>query len=268
MGMKSFLQCWANGGGYGGEPSRAEGGPGEEMPGDAPRVRVGGNTAVAGRSRRETRKNWTMEITIIGAGNAGGAIARGATRVGHRVTVTANDPDHARALAEEIGGTAAEDTADAVRGADLVVLAVPYGAVPDVAREIGDAVGGKTVVDATNPLKADGSGLAVTDRSGAEEAAAQLPGARIVKAFNTVLASRQADPVVDGTPLDGFYAGDDDQSKNTVRALLDAIGYRPIDAGPLTASRSLEHLAYLNISLNARGGWAWQSGWKLIGPMG
>lgn len=207
-----------------------------------------------------------MNIAIIGAGHVGSAVARGVVRAGHTVTVTATDPAHARTLADEVGGTAAADAAEAARDADATVLAVPYGALPDVTREIRDAVAGKLVIDATNPLTADGSGLAVTDRSGAEQTADRLPAARVVKAFNTVFASRQADPVIDGTPLDGFYAGDDEQAKHTVRDLLAAIGYRPIDAGPLSAARALEHLAFLNISLNARNGWPWQSGWKLLGP--
>jgi NADPH-dependent F420 reductase len=207
-----------------------------------------------------------MRITIIGAGNVGRAVARAAARAGHTVTLTATDPAHAQAVADEVGGTAAPTLVDATREADVIVLAVPYGAVADVARELRDTAAGKVVIDVTNPLKPDYSGLAVSDRSGAEEIADQLSGARVVKAFNTVFASKQADPMVDGTPLDGLYAGDDDQAKNTVRDLLAAIGFRPVDAGPLSAARSLEHMAFLNISLNARNGWSWQSAWKLVGP--
>jgi predicted dinucleotide-binding enzyme len=209
-----------------------------------------------------------MNIAIIGAGNVGGALARAAVRAGHQVTISATDKNHARVLAEEVGGTAADSAADAAQGAELVILAVPYGAVPDVCRVLRDAGAGKVVVDATNPIKADFSGLAVTDRSGAEEIATQLPGASVVKTFNTVLASRQAEPTVDGVSLDGFYAGDDEEAKATVRDLLAGMGFRPIDAGPLAAARYLEHLAYLNISLNARLGWPWQSAWKLLGPTG
>ncbi|MFE2508333.1 NADPH-dependent F420 reductase [Streptomyces naganishii] len=219
-----------------------------------------------GRLTPPQARSPAVHIAIIGAGNVGGAVARGVVRAGHTVTVSATDTAHARALADEVGGTAAAGTAEAAREADATVLAVPYGAIPDVAREIADAVTGKLVIDATNPLTADGSQLAVTDRSGAEETAERLPGAHVVKAFNTVFASHQADPVIDGTQLDGFYAGDDEQAKNTVAALLEAIGYRPVDAGPLAAARALEHLAFLNISLNAANGWPWQSGWKLLGP--
>jgi NADPH-dependent F420 reductase len=209
-----------------------------------------------------------VNIAIIGAGDVGRAIARAASKTGHAVTFVATDSTHAQAAAAEVGGTAAASAAEAARDADVVVLAVPYGAVADVARQLGGAAAGKVVIDATNPLNADLSGLAVTDRSGAEEVQQQLPDARVVKAFNTVLVANQADPAAVGTPLDGFYAGDDEQAKSTVKDLLAGIGFRPLDAGPLSAARSLEHLAFLNISLNRRNGWSWQSGWKLLGPTG
>lgn len=88
-----------------------------------------------------------------------------------------------------------------------------------------------------------------------------------MKAFNTVLAVNQADPVVDGVQLDGFVAGDDVDAKKTVIELLEQIGYRPIDVGPLSASRYLEAMAFLNIRLNAVNGWSWRSAWKLVGPL-
>lgn len=209
-----------------------------------------------------------MKITIIGAGNVGGAVARGAARAGHTVTLIATDPAHAQTVAQQVGGTAAASVAGAARDADIIVLAVPYAAAADVAAQLADTAAGKVVIDATNPLKADYSGLAVIERSATEELQARLAGAHVVKAFNTVLAAKMADPVTDGTQLDGFYAGDDEQAKTVVRQLLTEIGYRPIDSGPLAAARSLEHMAFLNISLNAANGWPWQSGWKLVGPTG
>jgi predicted dinucleotide-binding enzyme len=119
----------------------------------------------------------------------------------------------------------------------------------------------------TNPLKPDLSGLVTEGTSAAEMLQRRLSRARVVKAFNTVLAANQANPTVDGTQLDGFAAGDD-EAKKTVLELLATIGYRPIDAGPLSAARHLEAMAFLNIALNAANGWAWQSGWKLVGPVG
>ena len=93
----------------------------------------------------------------------------------------------------------------------------------------------------------------------AEEIAILLPGASVVKAFNTVLGRRLAEPVVDGMRLDGFYAGDDARAKAAVAELLAAMGFRPLDFGPLRAARSLEHLGFLNVSLNVRHGWSWSS---------
>jgi len=210
-----------------------------------------------------------VKIAIIGAGNVGSAIARAAVQTGHAVTLTAARADKARQVAGQVGATAGASNADAVRDADVVVLAVPFAAVTSVAEEIRDAAAGKIVIDATNPLKADFSGLATGERSAAEELQELLPAAAVVKAFNTVLASNQAEPTTDeGMVLDGLYAGNDGKAKGAVADWLSAIGYRPIDAGDLTAARALEHMAFLNISLNARNNWSWQTGWKILGPTG
>jgi len=209
-----------------------------------------------------------MKIAIIGAGNVGSAVARGVVKAGHTVSVAASDAAQARSVAEQVGGTAAEGATDAARDADVVVLAVPYGAVADVAAQLSEVTAGKVVIDATNPLTEDMSAMVVSERSGAEEVMAQLPGARVVKAFNTVFASHQAEPLVDGTVLDGFYAGDDEEAKATVRDLLAGIGFRPIDVGPLSRSLSLEHVAFLNIQLNAANDLPMESAWKLVGPIG
>jgi NADPH-dependent F420 reductase len=209
-----------------------------------------------------------MTIGIIGAGNVGSALARAGTKVGHEVTVTARDQQRAQAVASEVGAKVAPDAEEATRRSDIVILAVPYPAVDEVADRIRDAARGKILIDATNPLKSDLSGLAVSEESGAEHIQAMLPESSVVKAFNTVFASNQAEPSKIGTTLDGFYAGNDEGAKRQVEEFLAALGYRAIDAGDLTAARALEHMAFLNITLNARNGWPWQSGWKLVGPTG
>ena len=83
--------------------------------------------------------------------------------------------------------------------------------------------------------------------------------------FNTLFASNQADPTADGVQLDGFVAADDETAKATVLELVESIGLNPVDVGPLKRARQLEGLAFLNITLNAENGGAWQSGWKLVG---
>jgi NADPH-dependent F420 reductase len=210
-----------------------------------------------------------MKVAIIGAGNVGKALATAAINAGHDVTITATTAEKAKSVADAVGAQAGQSNADAVREADLVILAVPFGSVGSVVDDIRNVASGKVILDATNPLKPDFSGLAVTDESGAEQLQRQLPDAHVVKAFNTVFAANQAAAQsTDEGPLDGFYAADDEQAGQRVADLLTEIGYRPIKAGDLAAALALEHMAFLNISLNARNGWSWRSGWKLVGPTG
>jgi predicted dinucleotide-binding enzyme len=211
----------------------------------------------------------TMDIAIIGAGNVGKALTSSATRAGHTVVISSSNGDSARAAAEELGAGAAASNRAAVENADVVVLAVPYAAVDAVLAEIGPALGGKVLVDATNPIKPDYSGLATNGTSGAETIQGKAPGARVVKAFNTAFAARQADPgVAGGLRVDGYAAGDDTEAKQTVLSLLEALGFNPVDAGGLTMARYLEGMAWLNISLQLANGWSWQAGWKLVEPDG
>jgi predicted dinucleotide-binding enzyme len=108
-------------------------------------------------------------------------------------------------------------------------------------------------VDITNPMKPDMSGLAVGfTTSAAEEIQRAVPGARIVKAFNTVFAQILGSPeakTADGSKVQVLYAGDDDAAKATVRSLIESGGFEPVDAGPLANARHLEPLGMLNIYL-------------------
>ena len=207
-----------------------------------------------------------MKIGIIGAGNVGGGLAAAATGAGHDVLVATQTPAGAQAAAGRTGARAAGSPAEAVRDTDVVVLAVPHAAVAGVVAELGDALTGKVVVDATNPLNATFDGLTTSGVSAAEQLQQQIPGAHVVKALNTVFASRYADPSEGGQPLDALVAGDDEGAKTAVTALISSLGFRPVDVGGLRMARSLEELAFLNISLNASNGWTWQSAFRLVGP--
>jgi hypothetical protein len=209
-----------------------------------------------------------MRIGIIGAGNVGAAVGAAAVRADHDVAVAATSVESAEKAAQGAGARAATSLGDAVQGADVVVLAVPYGAVAGIVDELGDALAGKVVIDATNPLNDTFTDLATTGVSAAEQLQDRLPGASVVKAFNTIFASRHADPTQDGTPLDAFLAGDDTTAKEKAGQLASSLGYRVVDAGGLRMARALEEMAFLNIALNAANGWSWQSGWKLVGPTG
>ena len=209
-----------------------------------------------------------MRIAIVGAGNVGRALSSAAVAAGHDVAVSATTRENAEEAAAAAGARAAADNADAVNGAEVVVLAVPHAAVADIANELGPALAGKVVVDASNPLNDPYSDLVTVGTSSAEDLQRQLPDASVIKAFNTTFASRHSNPTEDDAPLDAFIAGDDAEAKAKVSELASSLGYRAIDAGSLRMARSLEEMAFLNITLNAANGWAWQSGWKLVGPTG
>ncbi len=207
-----------------------------------------------------------MNIAIIGSGNVGRALAASFTRAGHRVQITAQHPEKSEAVAVETGASSAESNAGAVAGADVVVLAIPFASAEAVAAEIRGAVAGKPVVDVSNRMAYGPNGPSIDNGpSNAERLAAWLPEASVVKALNTVFSSNQDDPEVDGIQLDGFVAADDATAKAVVLGLVESIGLRPIDAGPLDRAQQLEQLAFLNIVLNATNGWSWQSGWRLAG---
>lgn len=173
-------------------------------------------------------------IGIVGAGNVGSALARGLTRAGHEVRAVGSDAAVVR---------------DTAAWASLVLLAVPYGAIDSVVAAAGKALDGKTVVDVTNALGPDMALAVGFTTSGAEDLQRKLPGARVVKAFNTVFAQHMDTGRLGGTPLTAFVAGDDAASKQAVLQLAREIGFEAVDAGPLQNARLLEPLAYLNIQL-------------------
>jgi 8-hydroxy-5-deazaflavin:NADPH oxidoreductase len=203
-----------------------------------------------------------MDIAIIGTGNVGKALGGSLVRAGHNVTFAAANPEHAAEAANTLRARAAASNNEAVSVADLVILAVPATALAAVAREIGATAAGKVVVDVSNRPTPDPAGAPT---SVAEELQAQLPDSKVVKAFNTAFASRQANPSLAGIAADGFVAGDDATAKQTVLDVVESIGFRPVDAGSLAAARTLEGMAWLNINRALAGG-SWQDAWVLVGP--
>ena len=206
-----------------------------------------------------------MNIAVIGTGSVGSALAGRFVKAGHTVYLAARSADAVARVAAETGGVATADAAAAAALAEVIVLAVPFGAVEEIATTIRTVSNGKVIVDVTNPAREDWSGpLFVGDDSGAERIAGWLPEANVVKAFNTVFAGNLVG-APEGAVLDGFVAADDAAAKETVVLLTEATGLRPVDVGPLGAARQLEQLAWLNISLNMRPGSTWRSGWALFG---
>lgn len=205
-----------------------------------------------------------MKVGIIGAGNVGTALGAASVRAGHEVTITSADAGQAQVVAGQINSASAATNSDAVAGAELVILAVPFDAVQTIVEELGPLLDGKVAINVTNRFAAE----QLDGASNAELIQQLAPGAKVIKAFNTIFAAHQSDPLVDGVQLDGFVAGDDADAKQQVLELVGSLGFRPIDAGSLAMARALEGMGTLNISLNMNNGWPWQSGWKLVGPTG
>ena len=191
-----------------------------------------------------------MKIGIIGSGNMGSGLARRIAAAGHDVLLTAKDVAKAEKIAKEIGPKVkAVPPPEVGKGVDLLIAATPAGSQVEALRSAGD-LRGKIVIDIANALKPDFSGLTVGfTTSFAEELAKALPGAKVVKAFNTVFAQvlREGPDFGNGVRAAAYYCGDDEGAKKTVHALIESMGFDAIDAGPLQNARYLEPMGYLNI---------------------
>lgn len=216
-----------------------------------------------------------MRVTIVGPGNMGRGIATRLLAGGHSVVLVGRDREQAEALARKLEShptegssvRAAEGPEEAIPASDVVVLALPYQATLAFVRESGGLLAGKIVVDISNPLNERFDGL-VTEGgpSAAETIRGMLPGARVVKAFNTTFAGTLLTGTVAGRPLDVFIAGDDEEANERVAELVRAGGMRAIPLGPLERSRQLEALGFLGIASQERLGTNFMSGWKLLLP--
>ena len=206
-------------------------------------------------------------IAIIGTGNVGNAIGSGAAKAGYDVVFTGRDADKARTVAVAAGARTAATAREAVAAADIVVLAVPYTSIAEIAAEIAPVAAGKIVIDPTNPIKPDYSGLSTGgNTSAAEELARLLPESKVVKAFNTIFAGNTARPQALGFQLDSLFATDDETAKDAVCGLSGSIGFRPVHVGPLAAARELEAMAWLNIRLQLISNGNWNTAYALVSP--
>ena len=190
-------------------------------------------------------------ISIIGSGGMAAAIGGLAAKAGHTVEVMSRDATKARALAEHIGADATTGTFGAAPAGDIVILAVPYSAVLDVVKLYGEELAGKLLVDITNPVASDHTSFVTpSDSFGAQEIAKAAPAdAVVVKAFNTQFSHVLAAGPAEGHPLDVFIAGDDAAAKARVSAFIESLGLRPMDTGPLSMARTLEHVCLLSLGL-------------------
>jgi 8-hydroxy-5-deazaflavin:NADPH oxidoreductase len=189
-----------------------------------------------------------MKIGIIGAGNVGGTLGKRWTAKGHSVAFASTDPssEKMQKLLSAAGkGATAGDNKTVATTSDVLVFATPWAATEAAIAACGD-LSGKIVVDTTNPVAADFSGLSIghTDSAG-EQVQRWAKGARVVKAFNTVGFNIMADPQIEGRRAVMYVAGDDPDARKTVAGLAEEIGFEPIEANGITSARVLEPFAML-----------------------
>jgi 8-hydroxy-5-deazaflavin:NADPH oxidoreductase len=193
-----------------------------------------------------------MKIGIIGSGNVGGALGGRWARLGHEVIFGTRNPqgvEMQQLSAKTSGKTSAATLADTARQGEVLLLSTPWPATQEVIAGLGE-LSGKILIDATNPLLPDLSGLTVgTTTSAGEQVAEWARGAKVVKAFNTVGANIMANPSFEGHRPVMFYCGDDAEAKHVVAKLIAELVFEAVDAGPLHQARLLEPFALLWISL-------------------
>ena len=212
-----------------------------------------------------------MRIAILGTGDVGKALGNAFIALGHEVKMGGRDARNEKALAwaKDNGAKASVGTfADAAGFGEIVVLATLGDANKKVLEAAGpESVRGKIVIDATNPLDHSGGlpprlSVGHTD-SGGEQVQRQLPGALVVKAFNTVGNPHMFRPSFPGGPPDMFICGNDEAAKKKVGALLGEFGWGVVDIGGIEGSRYLEAMCMVWVLHGARSG-TWNHAFKLL----
>ncbi|OQP57178.1 NADP oxidoreductase [Niastella vici] len=212
-------------------------------------------------------------IAIIGAtGNMGAAIARSLSKGKNRLLLFSHNQDKSQQLAHDIKNSHTSADVESIEckvnaswEADIIILAVPYGAEKEIAAQIRDVANQKIVISIANPLNETYKKMVTpTDTSAAEELQKLLPNSKVVKAFNTIFAADFANPVIDGKQVDSFIAGNDAEAVDTVTELVKTAGFNAIVAGELPASRTLEHMMLLLIQLTMKHNYNWLAGWKIL----
>jgi predicted dinucleotide-binding enzyme len=193
-----------------------------------------------------------LNIGIIGPGKMGSGLGRVWAEKGHHIIFSfSRSHDKLNALAGSVENASAGTPAEAAEASEVILLSVGWAVVKDALKAAG-AMEGKILIDCTNPLNADASDLVIGHTtSAAEEIAGLVPGAKVVKAFNTAFAEvyHSASRLFGSRRPTMFYCGDDRSAKTVVAKLINEVGFSPIDAGPLKCARYLEPLAVLMIRL-------------------
>jgi NADPH-dependent F420 reductase len=209
----------------------------------------------------------SLKIAILGTGGVGAALGARWAKACHEVAFGSRQPLSEKVLqvVEKCGtATKALSPTAAIDQAEVILLAVPWSVARESLALLGD-LRGRPVIDCTNPLLADLSGIELGhSTSASEQLAAAAPTARIVKAFNTASVKVMNDPQFGDHQATMFYCGDDAAAKTIVRQLIVDIGFEPADAGPLSSARYLEPLAMLYIHLAFKQGWGSNCAFKVM----
>lgn len=196
-----------------------------------------------------------MKIAIIGAGNVGATLGRAWLKRGHEIAFGVRDPNSpkARQLAGELPLARVATNFEVARDSEVVVLATPWNGAEAALRSCGD-LNGKIIVDCTNPLKPDVSGLEIgLNTSGAERVAEWARGAQVFKAMNQVGYRLMDSPAFSAGVKPVMFICGDGSKKMTVMQLVGQLGFESVDAGALTVARWLEPYAMLWIHLALTG---------------
>lgn len=207
-------------------------------------VTMGTLAGVAASGRRLGAQTTPMRIGIIGSGRQGGAIGLQWAKAGHQILFSSRNPDNLKALVAKAGSNARAGTpADAATFGEVILIAVPYGELPNVGRDHGALLKGKIVIDCGNP-RADRDGPMANDalaKGTGIASAAYLPGTRLVRAFNAlsfVQVEREAHRA--GERLAIPIAGDDTAAVDTVARLVRDAGFDPVIVGGLARAREFD----------------------------
>ena len=202
-------------------------------------------------------------IAIIGTGRMATGLAAGWAARGHQVVLGSRDPAARAEVLARVGGATLAGIDAALEGAEVVVLAIPFVAVEPFARAHAAQLQGRLVIDISNPF----GHLPDNRIAGAEITAAAIgPGARVVAAFKDNFWQTLAQPVgPHGIVRDVHFAGDNEADKRIVTRLIEDLGFRPIDCGPLKNARVLDAMVPLMLELDERyNARARTSSWKFL----
>jgi NADPH-dependent F420 reductase len=212
-------------------------------------------------------------IAIIGAtGNMGSALSKSLAKGPYRLLLKASKQEELDKLVKEIKTQHPDAETEAVVcpteaswEADIIILAVPFGAEKEVVSKIKEVANQKIVISIANPLNDTFDGLVTAPgTSAAEELQKLLPNSKVIKAFNTSFAADFDSPVINDQQADAFIAGNDEDALETVTELVKTAGFNPIVAGKLQVSQTLENMQLLLIQLGLKYSYNWLAGWKIL----